>query len=142
MLNSAFTLVHKIKHPAMMVKRILLIDDDEDEYAIFKEALAEAQLTVECITVGCSKSALRVLETLIPDFIFVDYNMPAVNGVDCIREIKKIKAASHVPIVIFSTAMNDSIEQSAKASGASACIRKTDSISKLSSTLEKLMLGA
>ena len=54
-----------------MVKRILLIDDDEDEYAIFKEALAEARLTVECITVGCSESALRVLETLIPDFIFV-----------------------------------------------------------------------
>jgi CheY-like chemotaxis protein len=122
-----------------MNKRVLLIDDDEDEYDIFKEALVKARLPVECITINCSNGALKILETVKPDFIFVDYNMPAVNGVECIREIKKMDAMAHVPIIIFSTAMNGAIEEIAKASGATACIRKTDSVEKLSSALLKLL---
>ena len=67
--------------------------------------------------------------------------MPAVNGIECIKEIKKNKAMAHVPVVIFSTTINDAIEQKAKAFGAVACIKKTDTVDKLSNLLEKLLVG-
>jgi len=125
-----------------MVRKILLIDDDNDEHDIFRAALAQSKLPVECITMNGSNEAIKLLETTVPDFIFVDYNMPAVNGIDCVKEIKKNKAMAHVPVVIFSTTINDSIEERAKEYGAAACIRKANSISKLSNLLEKLLNGS
>ena len=124
-----------------MVRKIILIDDDADEHDIFKAALAQANLAVECISLTRSNDAIKLLETTVPDYIFVDYNMPAVNGIECIKEIKKNKAMAHVPVVIFSTTINDAIEQKAKAFGAVACIKKTDTVDKLSNLLEKLLVG-
>ena len=55
-----------------MSKLILLIDDDEDEEYIFKEALNEANTSCKCIYIQNAERAIEVLNTVLPDFIFID----------------------------------------------------------------------
>jgi len=81
-------------------------------------------LPVGCISLTRSNDAIKLLETTVPDYIFVDFNMPVVNGIECIQAIKKNEAMAHVPVVIFSTTINDAIEQKAKAFGAVPSLKK------------------
>jgi len=90
-----------------MQKIVLLIDDDIDDRELFCEALLEVAPDVTCHT---SKSGLDALTTLkadvgmVPDYIFLDLNMPIMNGRQCLRELKRIKKLESTHFIIYSTA--------------------------------------
>lgn len=91
-----------------MKKPLLLfvVDDDLDDLMLFKDAINEIDATIEIETAGNGVEALKKLnEQAIsePDYIFIDLNMPLMNGVQCLQEIKKIPAYQHVPVIIYST---------------------------------------
>src|SRR5690348_12426970 len=83
----------------------LLIDDDPDDREIFGIALEEVDKVCRYITTENGIEALELLEdsTSIPDFIFLDLNMPLMDGKECLREIKKIPHLNRVPVIIYST---------------------------------------
>lgn len=80
-----------------MIKNILLIDDDEDDHLIFKEALAYVDNTVNFSCVFSGYEGVKLLETFTPDYVFLDVNMPALNGLDCLDMIKKNSRTSNIP---------------------------------------------
>ena len=69
---------------------ILLIDDDEDEHEIFLSALKNTDRTFDFISADSCETALDILNKLEPDYIFIDVNMPRINGMICLERIKKI----------------------------------------------------
>jgi len=69
-----------------MNKHILLIDDDKDELLIFTDAL-EAKPgpgKFECSYAQSTLEAVQMLKHLVPDYIFIDYNIPKMNGLEFI----------------------------------------------------------
>lgn len=46
---------------------------------------------------------LKTDKATLPDLIFVDMNMPMMNGKDCVKQIRKITGFSKVPIVMYSS---------------------------------------
>lgn len=120
-------------------KIILLIDDDEDEYEIFLSALKKTDAPFDFISADCCEKALDILKHVNPDFIFIDLNMPRINGMTCLEEIKKINKISHVPVYMYSTGINASDGQKALQLGAADYIIKPNSISTLSSILKKIL---
>ena len=73
-----------------------IVDDDEDDREIFAIALQDADKSYKCLTAINGKEALEKLksdETLIPDFIFLDLNMPFMSGIQFLVEIKKVPLA-------------------------------------------------
>jgi CheY-like chemotaxis protein len=87
-------------------RTILLIDDDADDRELFMDAVSEIQDDLLCITAEDGEEALNLLmnpETLLPDIVFIDLNMPRYNGIRCIQEIKKIPRLLDLPIVIYTT---------------------------------------
>lgn len=84
---------------------LLLVDDDEDDRNLFREALDEIDVTIDCFMATDGLNALEFLnncETL-PDFIFIDLNMPRMNGKQLIRELKRNKQFEPIPVIIYST---------------------------------------
>ena len=76
-----------------MDKQVLLVDDDIDDHEIFCMALENLENCYKCIFAKDGIEALEILkneEIFIPDIIFLDLNMPRMNGIDCLYEIKKI----------------------------------------------------
>lgn len=87
---------------------ILYIDDDPDDMEIFHEALREVDPTCVFYEAGNGIEGFKKLDELtpLPDFIFVDINMPEMNGKEFLKEIKETPGLKTIPIVIYSTTAN------------------------------------
>jgi CheY-like chemotaxis protein len=120
------------------VLKCLLIDDDMDDHEIFSLALEELNIDVELTSVYNASQALTLLNSknFSPHFIFLDLNMPRVNGKQCLVEIKNIPALKSIPIVIYSTSseIKDLVE--VQELGAEAYIVKSTSIADLVAALK------
>ncbi|MEO7975569.1 response regulator [Flavobacterium sp.] len=89
----------------MLYKNILLIDDDSDDAEIFVEAVDSLQKQIICRT---SNNALKSFEGLkiaedLPDLVFVDFSMPALNGREFIEKMKSVKRLQYIPIILMSS---------------------------------------
>jgi DNA-binding response OmpR family regulator len=110
-----------------MSRTIIIVDDDADDRQFFLEALQEIDGTINCI---CVKNAPQVLELLskgdaiIPDYIFLDLNMPRINGNQCLIQLRKMKKLDKVPVIIFSTTKRDEEAANVLKSGASLFLTK------------------
>src|SRR5438105_13236231 len=85
---------------------ILMVDDDEDDRILFFEAASEVSKSIRCLSAEDGEKALNMLQSehaLLPDYIFLDLNMPRLNGKQCLVEIKKTKRLMHIPVIIFTT---------------------------------------
>ncbi len=84
---------------------VLLADDDEDDQLLFQEAIKELPTLVHISFARDGEETLQVLRnmTLLPDLLFLDLNMPILNGLECLQKIKEDPALMGLPVVIFST---------------------------------------
>ena len=72
------------------MKRIFLVDDDVDDQLMFKEVIETINPALQCDTAANGKIALDKLKesSAVPDIIFLDLNMPVMNGYDFLIQIK------------------------------------------------------
>jgi CheY-like chemotaxis protein len=115
---------------------ILLIDDDPDEIDIFSEALAEIERSIVCIQARGASAAMNLLATLLPDYIFLDVNMPDINGLKCLEKIKKVRALKDIPIILYSNFIDENIVTKALSIGASTCVKKPKKVKSLAEILD------
>jgi len=119
--------------------KILLIDDDEDEQCIFTEALKKINDPIKCLFAVTPQQGLKLLNQSLPDFVFLDMNMPALNGLQLLEIIKKNDRLKQIPVIMYSTTINQTFTNTAVSKGAFACIKKKDTIQELADTLKKLI---
>ena len=122
------------------LKTCLLVDDDEDDREVFCLALNQVDPSVTCITACDGLEALLILEeeSIVPDYIFLDLNMPRMDGKECLREIRKQKHLAHVPVIIFSTSSADKEKAETKRLGATSFIVKPPRLSTLAENLHEI----
>ncbi len=82
---------------------LLIVDDDPDDLWLF--SVYEINKGYRCITASNGKEALQLLQNAIvkPHYIFMDLNLPVMNGKECLREIKKKPRFADIPVIIYST---------------------------------------
>lgn len=116
----------------MKEKICFLIDDDEDDREIFQLAMQKVK-DVKCITSHNGKDAIKKLsdENFNPDFIFLDLNMPMMNGRECLREIRKIKHLKKTAVYIYTTSSAEEDKAALTKLGATGFITKPASIQML-----------
>src|SRR5688500_16049410 len=121
---------------------VFLIDDDADDQEIFSHAMERANSTARCVF---ASDGIQALEKIIkdpdfnPDFIFIDMNMPRMNGQQCLTEIKKIDRMKNVPVYMYSTSADpESIEEN-KQLGATDFIVKPSDLNDLISILKSII---
>ncbi|HEU5146580.1 MAG TPA: response regulator [Chryseosolibacter sp.] len=119
-------------------KSCLLIDDDDDDKEIFCIALGEANPAVKCFTADNGLEALQMLRdgSLVPDYIFLDLNMPLMSGKECLVEIRKQNHLKNTPVIIYSTSASERDIQETSILGASGFITKPPLLGAL---IEKLV---
>ncbi len=121
---------------------ILLVDDDEDDRDIFKEAIEEIAPSVKITTATNGVEMFLMLEKLnndLPDLIFLDLNMPCKNGFECLEELKSAKEWKDVPVFIYSTTSNPEQINRTYHNGANLYIQKPDSYPGIKNILKKIL---
>ena len=119
-------------------KICLLIDDDQDDQEIFILALSNSGQKVSCQTFSNALSGLRQLDNnpaQAPDYIFLDLNMPGMNGKQCLAEIKSRSFLKDVPVIIYSTSSRPQDITETTQLGAAAFITKPSSVRSLTKIL-------
>lgn len=119
-----------------MEKHILLIDDDPDEIDIFIDALSDTGWAIRYSSASTAPGALKLLQRLVPDYIILDYNMPKINGLECLAQIKAMQHVLHVPVIMYSSAMDEDEVSTAKILGAVGYIKKPYDMRTLPSLLK------
>ena len=88
---------------------VLLVDDDPDDFEMFREALKLLNERAECLHAWDGKEAIDLLSNeiiILPDYIVMDVNMPRMGGKECLIKIKKNKRLKDIPVIFYSTTSN------------------------------------
>lgn len=112
----------------------LLIDDDIDDQEIFIYALKGMEKSVTIVTAGDGMEALEILDadkTFIPDYIFLDLNMPRMNGKECLQELRKLPRLNRIPIIIYTTSSDEKDFKDTQQLGATGFLSKPPSTEHL-----------
>ena len=122
-------------------KILMIVDDDKDDRFFFCSAVNKYNPTYECLEAENGVDALQQLRIIdqLPDFIFIDLNMPKMDGHECLKELKKDKALKKIPVINYSTSDYNLDKKVTKEMGADYFLTKLSDIYSLPEELVKAM---
>lgn len=121
---------------------IYLADDDEDDRSFFQDALRAVCNDFHLTIARDGRELMDILHLSpdpLPDIIFLDLNMPAKNGFECLAEIKQSDNLKYLPIIVFSTTVQEETVNKVYKEGASYYICKPDNFTHLKKALKKVL---
>ena len=98
------------------MKRCLIVDDSKVIRMVARKILEDLNFSIEEAEDG--QEALNACHNSMPDAILLDWNMPVMNGIDFLRELRK-SDGGNAPVVVFCTTENN-IDHIQEAIGAGA----------------------
>ena len=123
------------KVPEHTMKTIFLVDDSATILLSISSILGKAGYAVE--KAANAEEALRKFKAGIKiDLLITDLNMPGMNGIELIREVRQMAAYKFVPILFLTTESQQAKKVEAKAAGASGWIVKPATADELLSTIK------
>jgi len=122
------------------MKKALLVDDSTTLLMSIEGVLRKAGWEVHTATGG--QEALAKLGSLKPDLIITDLNMPGMDGIALIREIRKRPQTRFTPILMLTTESLQAKRQEAKAAGATGWLVKPVQANALLDVVRRVVPGA
>ena len=119
-----------------MAKKILIVDDSSSVRTVARMALREQGYDV--VEAGNGQEALKVLQSDRCHLVISDVNMPVMDGITLLKEIKANPNYKFTPVIMLTTEAGEDKKQEGRAAGAKAWITKpfqpqllVDAVSKL-----------
>lgn len=120
-----------------MKKTILIVDDSESIRKLVYFNLNNAGYRVLVANNGIE--ALNYFNGEPIHLLLTDLHMPQMNGLELIREVRKLEKYKHIPILFLTTETQIAIKKEAKDAGATGWIVKPFFLDKLLSTIRKVL---
>ena len=123
-----------------MIKILFMIDDDQDDRDVFREAVANCDPKIEMMFAKDGIEALQILDSsiILPDVIFLDYNMPRMNGLECLKRLKGNSDTKDIPTIMYTTSGDREQENVVLLFGADYYMQKTVNFKSLCQELSRL----
>ena len=128
--------------------KVMIVDDDEDDIYLMKKALARlqesARVNLDLTFILSGSEALGeidrgLMDNALPDKIFLDLNMPGVNGLDVLQYCMAQEILDKVEVVVITTASDPDTHQAALARGAKSVCVKPNSLQEMSDLVSRLL---
>ena len=120
-----------------MNDKILIIDDDNEILNMLDAILSKEDYDV-CKAEGGAE-AIRLFQSNFFDLVITDLNMPGMNGIEFIKEVRKLAPYRFMPILFQTTESQQSKRLEAKAAGASGWLVKPVTATDLLNTIKLVM---
>ena len=123
-----------------MIKNFFLADDDPDDLELFDEALRGIDSSIEFNFASNGKELIEKLrlDGHTAQIIFLDINMPEMNGWECLENLKKEDQLKDIPVIMYSTSSTEAYGKRAIKSGALAFYVKPHSFLLLQDFLKSI----
>jgi two-component system chemotaxis response regulator CheY len=120
-----------------MLKKVLVVDDSNLIHQMYKMVLMRYRCSVVHAQNG-QEGMDKLAQNPDVNVVFVDINMPVMNGLDFVKKVKETGKYGHIPIVIVSTEGRDEDAERGLALGASGYVKKPFQPSELHALLDAL----
>lgn len=104
------------------MKRILIIEDNEDNLYMIKFILEHSKLEVICAKTGTEGIEATIKDK--PDLILMDIQLPDINGLEVTKKIRQLTPDRQLPIVAISSYAMTGDKQKALEAGCTGYIEK------------------
>ena len=105
-----------------MKSTVFLVEDSRTMRTLVRNVLERDGYEVRESADG--RQALDALHSIAPDLVITDINMPEMDGITLLREIRKLPTLHRTPVLILTTESDDEVKASARAAGATGWIGK------------------
>jgi len=125
---------------SMENKTILMADDDIDDTEMFCEALEDLSEDIICHCAINGNEVIEILRNLAekPQLIFLDLNMPVMNGWECVKLLKEDDLHKDIPVIMISTSSHKNDIETALNSGAIGYLVKPNNFNDLKIVLHSI----
>jgi two-component system cell cycle response regulator DivK len=114
---------------------ILIVEDNEKNMKLVRDILQfKGYQTLEAVT---GNQGLALAKEKQPDLILMDIQLPDINGIEALRQIRAEPALSNTPVVAVSASVMPDEQQKIVASGFDAYITKPIDLKSFVATVEK-----
>jgi CheY-like chemotaxis protein len=119
---------------------ILAAEDDPEDFEFFQEAIHQINPSIVVFRADTGVQVLDILKNGVfsPDYIFLDINMPRMDGHACFAELKKNERYTKIPVVVYSTSKNVKEISHFQSQGAKFLV-KPDNFDQLVKSLEVIL---
>lgn len=125
----------------MLKKTILVVDDSATMVMSVRGSLELVGFEVETAADG-AKAMVKLAGGLKPDLIITDINMPNMDGIAFIKEVRALRSFRFTPILTLTTESQAEKRQEGKAAGATGWMVKPVSGADLLKVIKQLLPGA
>lgn len=122
-------------------RSFLLVDDDIDDIIIFQETLKKVDDKIGFFYVNNGKDAIDLLienAPNLPSLIFLDINMPRMDGKECLKIIKQDERLKHIPVLMYTTSSQSADIEQTMMLGAMCFITKPWGVNELKKLLSAI----
>ncbi len=125
----------------MLYKNILLIDDDPEDAEIFMEAVQKLNKGVKLQWAVNPQKVFNEMQSAdqLPDLIFLDYNMPLINGGELLEKLKSDNRLSSIPVILISTPSEEFMKLKLEQNAIIKYFKKPNSYSELIAILDSIL---
>jgi CheY-like chemotaxis protein len=107
---------------SQLPRRVMVVDDSPTMRSIVKKILGASRFPLQLAEASEGQAALNVIARSSADIVFLDYNMPGLNGVETLKALKG--SNKNVRVVIMTSATDESVATEALDAGADAFLKK------------------
>ncbi|MBP2830697.1 response regulator [Aquimarina sp. U1-2] len=122
--------------------KVVLVDDDEDDRLLFKDAIEELDINTNLLLFSNGQEFMDYISLSgqpLPHLVFLDLNMPVKNGIQCLSEIRNTTNLKDVSVAIYSTSSSEKDIEQTFIKGANIYINKPNDFSKLKKAIREVL---
>lgn len=122
--------------------KVVLVDDDEDDRLFFSDALQEIDINTDLKEFHNGQELLTYLSNSgkeLPQLIFLDLNMPVMNGFECLKKIRKNPDLKDLVVAIYSTSSSERDIEETFVNGANIYINKPNKFKDLKKAIAQVV---
>jgi CheY-like chemotaxis protein len=121
-----------------MEPTILIIDDNEDDIVLTKMVLSKIRQDIKPEVAISGEAGLNIIREnkKKPKVILLDMNMPGMNGVQVLHEIRKDCCLKSLPVIVVTHSTLESDKEAAMKAGANRFLHKAADLNKFTNNLE------
>lgn len=109
-----------------MAITVMIVDDDQDDRQVLAETIHDVSAAYQIVEAQDGQEGLRMLAMTVPDLIFLDINMPLMDGFAMLAAVRKLTKYAMLPIIMYSTSRRKEDVKKSLDLGASRFVVKPD----------------